>query len=268
MSASGMGQGVEDSAMSVWTMPSGAMVQSHESFTHPFAGSGLEVHGTEGLDLRQRGDDAAPVGEIELVTAAGREAVAFPTATDLYTRSCRISAGRRGQGRPAATGEDGVKSLAVALAVREAARSPASARPYDYPETLTDEQARHPAAEAVAAHPDGAVVTVSSSGAWLPRSVLKALGERFDAEGHPRGLTTLHPIAAGDMYGVKGMDWIAQDGLLARILAGSYPSGRRRILPMPEIWKMIVEDGWRPTTCPRASCSTCTARRRRAARAC
>ena len=43
------------------------------------------------------------------------------------------------------------------------------------------------------------------------------------------------------MYGVKGIDQIAQDGLLARVLAGSYPSGSSN-LPMPEIWKMIVED--------------------------
>jgi acyl CoA:acetate/3-ketoacid CoA transferase len=97
-------------------------------------------------------------------------------------------------------------------------------------------------AAAVARIPDGAVVTVSSSSALgCPDLVLKALGERFRAEGHPKAITTLHPIAAGDMYGVKGMDWIAQDGLLARVLAGSYPSGSSN-LPMPEIWKMIVED--------------------------
>ncbi len=97
-------------------------------------------------------------------------------------------------------------------------------------------------AEAVARIPDGAVVTVSSSSALgCPDLVLKALGERFRTEGHPRGITTLHPIAAGDMYGVKGIDWIAQDGLLARVLAGSYPSGSSN-MPMPEIWKMIVED--------------------------
>ncbi|OYW62566.1 MAG: acyl CoA:acetate/3-ketoacid CoA transferase [Rhodobacterales bacterium 12-65-15] len=96
--------------------------------------------------------------------------------------------------------------------------------------------------EAVARIQDGAVVTVSSSSALgCPDLVLKALGDRFRAEGHPRGLTTLHPIAAGDMYGVKGIDWIAQDGLLARVLAGSYPSGSSN-LPMPEIWKMVVED--------------------------
>jgi acyl CoA:acetate/3-ketoacid CoA transferase len=98
------------------------------------------------------------------------------------------------------------------------------------------------AAEAVARIADGAVVTVSSSSALgCPDAVLKALGERFEAEGHPRGLTTLHPIAAGDMYGVKGVDHIARDGLLDRIIAGSYPSGPSS-LPMPDIWKMVVED--------------------------
>ncbi|MCO6179708.1 acyl CoA:acetate/3-ketoacid CoA transferase [Ciceribacter sp. RN22] len=98
------------------------------------------------------------------------------------------------------------------------------------------------AAEAVARIPDGAVVTVSSSSALgCPDLVLAALGKRFDDEGHPRGLTMLHPIAAGDMYGVKGIDHIARDGLISRVLAGSYPSGPSS-LPMPEIWKMIVED--------------------------
>jgi propionate CoA-transferase len=96
--------------------------------------------------------------------------------------------------------------------------------------------------EAASRIPDGAVVTVSSSSALgCPDLVLKALGDRFIAEGHPQNISALHPIAAGDMYGVKGMDWIARDGLLARVLAGSYPSGSSN-LPMPEIWKMIVED--------------------------
>lgn len=98
------------------------------------------------------------------------------------------------------------------------------------------------AAQAVACIPDGAVVTVSSSSALgCPDAVLQAIGARFEAEGHPKGLTTLHPIAAGDMYGVKGIDHIARDGLLSRIIAGSYPSGPSS-LPMPEIWKMVTED--------------------------
>lgn len=123
MSASGMGQGVEDSAMSAWNMPSGAMVMSHESFTHPYAGSGLEVHGSEGSIFARGVMTQAPVGEVDLVTAQGREAVPFP-AHNLYVQGVTdFLAAIAGQGVPAATGEDGIASLAVALAVREAART-------------------------------------------------------------------------------------------------------------------------------------------------
>ena len=123
MTASGLGQGVEDSVMSVWSMPSGAMVMSHESFTHPFAGSGLEVHGTEGSVFARGVMTQLPQGEIELVTARGREAVPFATH-NLYVQGLQdFLAAVAGQGRPAATGHDGVASLAVAVAVREAART-------------------------------------------------------------------------------------------------------------------------------------------------
>jgi propionate CoA-transferase len=97
-------------------------------------------------------------------------------------------------------------------------------------------------ADAASRIPDDAVVTVSSSSALgCPDRMLAAIGERFDAEGHPRNLTMLHPIAAGDMYGVKGIDHIAKDGLISTVIAGSYPSGPSS-LPMPEIWRMVVED--------------------------
>ena len=82
------------------------------------------------------------------------------------------------------------------------------------------------AAEAAALIPDNAVVTVSSSsGLGCPDFMLRAIGDRFAASGHPRNLTTLHPIAAGDMSGIKGIDHIARPGLLKRVIAGSYPSG-------------------------------------------
>jgi acyl CoA:acetate/3-ketoacid CoA transferase len=89
---------------------------------------------------------------------------------------------------------------------------------------------------------DGDVVTVSSSsGLGCPDKVLAALGARFAADGHPRDLTTLHPIAAGDMYGIRGIDHLAQPGMLKTVLAGSYPSGPSS-LPMPDIWRLIVEN--------------------------
>jgi 1,5-anhydro-D-fructose reductase (1,5-anhydro-D-mannitol-forming) len=121
--ASGLGQGVEDSAMSVWSMPSGAMVFSHESFTHRFAGSGLEIHGTEGTIRATGVMTQRPVGRIELVTGAGAEEIAFETR-GLYDRAlAHFNAAVAGEGPPAADGWDGVKSLAVAMAVKRAAET-------------------------------------------------------------------------------------------------------------------------------------------------
>src|SRR5215471_5273504 len=94
-------------------------------------------------------------------------------------------------------------------------------------------------AEAAGLIPDGAIVSVSSSsGLGCPDLMLKAIGERFEATGHPRNLTTLHPIAAGDMSGIKGIDHIAKPGCLRKVLAGSYPSGPSSADP-PAIWEMI-----------------------------
>jgi propionate CoA-transferase len=89
---------------------------------------------------------------------------------------------------------------------------------------------------------DGDVITISSSsGLNCPDKVLAALGARFAAEEHPRGLTLLHPIAAGDLYGIHGIEHLAQPGMIRKVLAGSYPSGPSS-LPMPEIWRLIVEN--------------------------
>lgn len=120
---SGLGQGVEDSVMSVWQMPSGVQVQAHESFTHQFAGTGIEIHGTEGSIIARGVMTQQPVGEVELVTKAGRTAISFADH-DLYGRAVRLfSDAVAGRGDPAADGRDGVCSLAVAQAVAEAARS-------------------------------------------------------------------------------------------------------------------------------------------------
>lgn len=96
------------------------------------------------------------------------------------------------------------------------------------------------AAQAVSSIADGSVIAVnSSSGLCCPDAVLQALGERFDQSGSPRDLTTIHPIAAGDFFGTKGVDHIAKPGCLSRIIGGSYPSGPSNAEP-PLIWQMIT----------------------------
>jgi acyl CoA:acetate/3-ketoacid CoA transferase len=90
--------------------------------------------------------------------------------------------------------------------------------------------------------PDDAVVAIgSSAGLNCPDRTLKAIGERYRAEGHPCNLTVFSPIAAGDMYGIKGIDHLAQPGLISAIIAGSYPSGPSS-RPSPAIWEMIGRD--------------------------
>jgi propionate CoA-transferase len=90
--------------------------------------------------------------------------------------------------------------------------------------------------------PDEAVVTVSSSsGLGCPDATLQAIGNHFLEKGRPSGLTMLHPIAAGDMYGIPGIDHLAYPGLLKRIIAGSLPSGPSN-MPSPKIWQMIIDN--------------------------
>ncbi len=75
--------------------------------------------------------------------------------------------------------------------------------------------------QAAALIPDNAIVCISSSsGLHCPDTILKALGERYAQTGRPRNLVTFHPIASGDMYGIAGMDHLAQPGLLKRVIAG------------------------------------------------
>ena len=98
------------------------------------------------------------------------------------------------------------------------------------------------ATDAVRRIADGDIVAVNaSSGLCCPDHVLEALGARFRAESHPASLTMVHPIAAGDMFGTKGVDNLAQDGMIDAIIAGSYPSGPSSAEP-PLIWRMLGEN--------------------------
>ena len=98
------------------------------------------------------------------------------------------------------------------------------------------------AEQAVAAIADRSVVAVnSSSGLCCPDFVLQALGNQFKQQNSPKGLTMIHPIAAGDMFGTKGIDHIAYEGLIDAVVGGSYPSGPSSAEP-PLIWQLLGEN--------------------------
>jgi 1,5-anhydro-D-fructose reductase (1,5-anhydro-D-mannitol-forming) len=119
--SAGMGAGVEDSVMSVWQMPSGATVMTHESFTHRFAGTGIEFHGTKG-SIRATGVmTQRPIGQVTLTTEDGEERSRSPTTTSMSARSVCSPMPSRARAARAPDGIDGIKSLAVASAVAEAA---------------------------------------------------------------------------------------------------------------------------------------------------
>jgi 1,5-anhydro-D-fructose reductase (1,5-anhydro-D-mannitol-forming) len=115
--------GVEDGAMLTLRFASGLLAQCHEAFTTGFAPTGLEVHGTLGSLIGRDCTSQRPVGTVVLRHAGGEEPL--PLAHEnLYERALRaFHAAVRGEGPPAASGEDGVASLAVALAALEAART-------------------------------------------------------------------------------------------------------------------------------------------------
>ncbi|PAP97241.1 Gfo/Idh/MocA family protein [Mesorhizobium wenxiniae] len=126
--AAGMAAGgLEDGAMCIWRFKSGVIAQSHEGFTTKFAGTGFEVHGSEGSLIAKDVMTQKPIGSVLLRTAKGEEELSFDRE-DLYVRSLRqFHAAIRGEGQPSATGEDGVWSLTSAEAALQSAKSGKSA---------------------------------------------------------------------------------------------------------------------------------------------
>jgi 1,5-anhydro-D-fructose reductase (1,5-anhydro-D-mannitol-forming) len=120
----GMGApGVEDGVMGVMRFDNGVLAQFHDAFTTKYAGTGFEVHGTDGSLIGTDCMTQRPVGRIVLRTAAGEEELPSDHV-DLYHRALgAFHAACRGEGRPAATAEDGIWSLAGALAALESART-------------------------------------------------------------------------------------------------------------------------------------------------
>lgn len=88
-----------------------------------------------------------------------------------------------------------------------------------------------------------AIATVGVIGWLVPDHLLAGLANRFRQSGDPAGCTFYFPCGTGDAMGIKGMDHVAIEGLMKRIVSGSYinpvdPATGKR----PELMRLIREN--------------------------
>ncbi|WP_372527066.1 Gfo/Idh/MocA family protein [Piscinibacter sp.] len=113
-------QGLEDGVMAVLRFDNGVLAQLHDAFTVKHAGTGIEIHGDAGSLIGRDVMTQRPIGEVVLRNESGEHAVPVHHE-NLYARGvAAFCAAMQGTGAPAATAEDGVRSLAAALAVADA----------------------------------------------------------------------------------------------------------------------------------------------------
>ena len=116
--------GIEDAVMGVMYFRGGVLAQFHDAFTVKYAPTGLEVHGTEGSLFAENVMTQDPVGRIVLRKDNEETEIKLEPPEDPYVHSIRhfnqaVLTGTQ----PFATGTDGLRSLAVALAALESSKS-------------------------------------------------------------------------------------------------------------------------------------------------
>ncbi|MDF1635681.1 Gfo/Idh/MocA family oxidoreductase [Mycoplana sp. MJR14] len=115
--------GLEDAVMGVLRFRSGVIAQFHDGFTTKFAETGLEVHGTEGSLIGRNVMTQRALGTVTLRNVTGEHELPLDHRNLYETALSAFHAAIAGNGKPSATGEDGVWSLAAGLAVVKAAQS-------------------------------------------------------------------------------------------------------------------------------------------------
>jgi 1,5-anhydro-D-fructose reductase (1,5-anhydro-D-mannitol-forming) len=116
-------EGLEDGVMAVLRFSDGLLAHVHAAYTTRNTVTGFEILGDQGSLVARDVMTVQPVGSVMLRTADGERPVEV-AQENLYARGVALfGSALRGTGAPAATGEDGVRSLAAALAVAESAQS-------------------------------------------------------------------------------------------------------------------------------------------------
>jgi 1,5-anhydro-D-fructose reductase (1,5-anhydro-D-mannitol-forming) len=116
--------GLEDGMMGVMRFASGLLASFHDAFTVPHAGTGLELHGTEGSLIGRDVMTQEPRGEVVLRRDGVDEPIDVGPRESLYGRAVRqFNDAVLTIGTPSASAEDGLWSLAVGLTAAESCRT-------------------------------------------------------------------------------------------------------------------------------------------------
>jgi 1,5-anhydro-D-fructose reductase (1,5-anhydro-D-mannitol-forming) len=119
---------VDNGVMAVLRFENGVLAQLHDAFNVPFAGTGIEIHGSAGSLFGSNVMTQRGMGEVCLRDAEGERSI--PIAhRNLYSHAlAQFNRAVSGDGAPVATGDDGLRSLACALAVVQATQTGSTTR--------------------------------------------------------------------------------------------------------------------------------------------
>jgi 1,5-anhydro-D-fructose reductase (1,5-anhydro-D-mannitol-forming) len=116
--------GIEDTVTGAMRLASGAATSFFEAFSPVMGRSSLELYGTEGALIAHNTMSTGTTGTVSLAREHAWECVDVRERPDPYDESvAQFAQAVRGSGAPLASGRDGLRSLAVVLAVREAFRT-------------------------------------------------------------------------------------------------------------------------------------------------
>ncbi|TCG05780.1 fructose reductase [Paraburkholderia steynii] len=113
--------GLADGVMGIIRFSNGVLAQIHDAFTVPYAPTGLEVHGTDGSLIGRDVMTQQPIGELQVRSSRGIEVIDVDHRNLYVTSVAEFHAAILGGGQPAASGNDGYRSLVTALRLEQAA---------------------------------------------------------------------------------------------------------------------------------------------------
>ena len=97
---------------------------------------------------------------------------------------------------------------------------------------------------------DTLLIGGSGAGHSVPDFLIEAIAKRFEAEGAPLGLTTVHPVGLGDRAN-RGIGHLAKPGLLKRVVCGT-------LVDSPPVEQLAIDNKIEAYTLPQGCLSQLT----------